>query len=135
MDKTTTPSAGRLHRVLTLALATLLIAGCATGGSRADSLSRQDSDSFTNPDDAAAIPPDVLKIPQFPVPPHATVAGVPARRVGMETSEQPSLDMDQQIIDSAACPPPCTCPIDTCERVSALPCCMFPNGPEEEEAK
>ena len=73
MDKTTTPSAGRLHRVLTLALATLLIAGCATGGSRADSLSRQDSDSFTNPDDAAAIPPDVLKIPQFPVPPHATV--------------------------------------------------------------
>ena len=48
MDKTTTPSAGRLHRVLTLALATLLIAGCATGGSRADSLSRQDSDSFTN---------------------------------------------------------------------------------------
>ncbi len=67
------------------------------------------------------------------VPSHATVAGVPARRVGMETVEEPALDMNQEIVDTAACPPPCTCPIDSCERVKSMPRCMFPNGPEEED--
>ncbi|MFZ6043811.1 serine O-acetyltransferase, partial [Vibrio natriegens] len=31
-----------------------------------------------------------------PVPPHTTVAGVPARIVGRPSSEKPSMDMDQQ---------------------------------------
>jgi serine O-acetyltransferase len=66
------------------------------------------------------------------VPAHATVAGVPARRIGMETSDQPALDMDQQIGDSAVCAPPCNCPIDSCKR-ETLPRCMFPNGSEEEQ--
>ena len=73
MDKTAHPSTGRLHRVLMLFAVTALIAGCATSRSNAESLSRQDSDSFTNNDSSVVIPPDVLKIPQFPVPPHATV--------------------------------------------------------------
>ncbi len=30
-----------------------------------------------------------------PVPPHTTVAGVPARIVGKPTSDKPSLEMDQ----------------------------------------
>ncbi len=67
------------------------------------------------------------------VPPHVTVAGVPARRVGMETAAEPALEMNQEIGESAACPPPCTCPVDTCERVTSLPCCMFPNGPEDKK--
>ena len=80
MDTTTNPlpgrlhrGAGRFHRLLTLFAVAALIAGCVTSGSQAESLNRQDGDSFTNNDGSAIVPPDVLKIPQFPVPPHATV--------------------------------------------------------------
>ncbi|MEI7608480.1 MAG: hypothetical protein WCJ64_13975 [Rhodospirillaceae bacterium] len=72
MDKARTPSAGRHRRLLALAAATILLAGCVTTGSNAESLSRQGDESFTNQSEGV-VPPDVLKIPQFPVPPHATV--------------------------------------------------------------
>ncbi|MEI6560256.1 MAG: hypothetical protein WCO00_17800 [Rhodospirillaceae bacterium] len=79
MDHRINPSAGTLpagrrHPVLALVAATVLLAGCTTSGSLAQSMSRQqpDSDSFTS-DNTGPVPPDVLKIPQFPVPPHATV--------------------------------------------------------------
>lgn len=51
------------------------------------------------------------------VPPHTTVAGVPARAIGPAETDQPALDMDQDIGDSTFCPPPCNRPLAECERV------------------
>ncbi len=73
MKTTTRPWAGRLHRGLGLAALAGLLAGCAANLNGTGLLSRQDANSFTNNDTSTVVPPDVLKIPQFPVPPHATV--------------------------------------------------------------
>lgn len=78
-----------------------------------------------------------------PVPPHTTVAGVPARPVGVPPTEQPALDMDQAIGDAKLCPPPCNRPLEECERFQAgriygaetpiqWPCC--PARPMESQA-
>ena len=73
MNSTRTPSAGRAHRLLALGLAAALVAGCTAWPGPAQSQSRApDSDTMPG-DDAGLVPPDVLKIPQFPVPPHANV--------------------------------------------------------------
>lgn len=51
------------------------------------------------------------------VPPHTTVAGVPARPIGPAETDQPALDMDQEIGEASFCPPPCSRPLEQCSRV------------------
>ena len=73
-----TPSAVTLRRVLILATAAALFCVSANSGARAESFwPGGDRSSGAPPapgnDPAALVPPDVLKIPQFPVPPKAEV--------------------------------------------------------------
>ena len=65
------PSVRRLYRGLALFTAMVLIAACAAGNGQ--SLNHQSPQSDNRPVDAPLVPPDVLKIPQFPVPPNASV--------------------------------------------------------------
>ena len=71
-----TPSATALRRLLILATTAALLSVSGASGARAESF-WPSSDSASAPaptsDPAALVPPDVLKIPQFPVPPNAQV--------------------------------------------------------------
>ncbi len=60
-----------------------------------------------------------------PVPPHTTVAGVPARPIGPTDSDEPALDMDQQLGETSFCPPVCGRPASKCD-------CIYCPNPDEE---
>jgi serine O-acetyltransferase len=59
------------------------------------------------------------------VPPHTTVAGVPARPIGPALTEDPALEMDQQLGVSGFCPPPCDRPIEECGCPTKTTCERF----------
>jgi len=72
MGETMTPSAVTIRRLLGLAIFAAIVSGCGATG--AQSLFGGGSPPPPAADDPAAlVPPDVLKIPQFPVPPNAQV--------------------------------------------------------------
>lgn len=66
-----TPSAVTARRLLALAIFVAIVSGC--GDIRAQSLFGGSSSPPPADDPGSALPPDVLKIPQFPVPPKAEV--------------------------------------------------------------
>ena len=70
-----TSSVVDIGRLLTLVPLVVLFAGCSgTAGQNQSAFNRDELTTETPaPDPATLVPPDVLKIPQFPVPPKANV--------------------------------------------------------------
>ncbi len=68
--------AGRLHRIVGLLLVATLVAGCVTSSTQGRSLNSQHTE-FNNDtkekEEIDLMPPDVLKVPQLPVPAQSKV--------------------------------------------------------------
>ena len=73
MEQLLCRSATRLHRVPGLLLVGVLIIGVVVTGCHAQSLNRSSEPGSYARDEAEIMPPDMLKVPQFPVPPQAKV--------------------------------------------------------------